>query len=210
MANAQVTHFYGRGYYGTNSSLNYCSFYITMNSPNDKTGYIDTLPLNFNITWTEYPRFPFFDIPRALNGYYAYSIDDGPFVEVTPNQSATDVFYQRPENNFTINPSFSYSVNISHLEKGYHEITINASLYHSTVYPPDHLFFNITTSPYTFIVEESTTTPTQQSAIEPNSSPTIPEFPQTALTAVFLAIPILLGAILSRESRGSSIKTEKT
>jgi hypothetical protein len=51
-------------------------------------------------------------------------------------------------------------VDISHLEKGYHEITLNASLYHSTVYPPDHLFFNITTSPYTFIVEESTNTPT--------------------------------------------------
>jgi hypothetical protein len=172
-----ITSFYGGGYGTPTSYVNYCSFYITICSPDDQTAYVNTMPLRFNITWTEYPRFPFSDIPPALNGYYAYSIDDDPFVQVTSNQSANDVFYQRPANNFTINPSFSYSVDISHLQKGYHKIAINTSLYHSTVYPPDHLYFNMTTAPYTFLVEEPTTTPTQQPTREPSPSPTIPEFP---------------------------------
>lgn len=75
VTNAQITDSYGRGLY---SGYNYCSFTITMYSPNDQTAYANTMPLKFNITWTEYPRFPFPNVPPALNGYYAYSIDKGP------------------------------------------------------------------------------------------------------------------------------------
>lgn len=177
MANAQIIRSYEGGHFGTNSDLNYCAFTIAFYSPNDQTAYVDTIPLKFNITWTTYPTFPFPDVPPALNGYYAYSIDEGPFVEIMSNQSANDNFYHRPANDFIINPSFSYSVNISHLEKGYHNIVINASLYHSTVYPPDHLYFNITTSPYTFLVGKPTATPT----------PTAPEFTTIAIVPLFAA-----------------------
>jgi hypothetical protein len=197
VTNAQITNSYGRGYYGADSDLNYCSFAITIYSPNDQTAYVNTMPLKFNITWTKYPRFPFPDVPPALNGYYAYSIDKGPFVEVMSNQSANDVFYQRLANNFTVNPSFSCSVDISHLEKGYHNIVINASLYHSTIYPPDHLYFNMTTSPYKFLVGEPTATPTASPTATP--TPAVPEFPILAILPLFVVIPLIATVLLRKK-----------
>ena len=186
ITNAQTTQFYGTGYYGPTSYLNYCSFFITIYSPNDQTTYVNTIPLKFNITWTEYPNFP---IP-ALYGYYAFSIDDGPFVEITSNQSDTDVFYQTSKNNFTLNPSFSYLVDISHLEKGYHNIVINASLYNQNrspppIFPPDHLYFSMTTSPYIFSIGETTATPTPIATSQPplTSSPTTTPFPTQEATS---------------------------
>jgi hypothetical protein len=199
VTNAQITHSYGRGVYGPTSYLNYCSFFITIYSPNDQTTYVNKMLLLFNITWTTYPRFPFPDVPPALNGYYAYSIDKGPFVEVMLNQSANDVFYHRPENNFTINPSFSYLVDISHLEKGYHNIVINASLYHSLP-PPHHFYFNMTTVPYKFLVGEPTATPTASPTATP--TPTVPEFPILAILPLFAAVP-LIATILLRRKRPS-------
>ncbi len=193
MANAQITRSYSGGYFGANSGLNYCAFTITLFSPNDQTAYVGTIPLKFNITWTTYPRFPFPDVPPALNGYYAYSIDEGPFVEVMLNQSANDIFYHRPANDFTINPSFSYLVDISQLEKGYHNIVINASLYHSTVYPPDHLYFNRTTSTYSFLVGEPTAKP----------SPTAPELSLVALLPLFVSMLSIAVILRYRKIVGS-------
>ncbi len=178
VTNAQVTHFYGRGYSDADPYLNYCSFYITMYSPDKQTTHVNAMPLEFNITWTEYPNF----LVPALYGYYAYSIDNGSFIEVVSSQSANDVFYQTSKNNFTINPSFSYLVDISNLEKGYHNIIINASLYNQNrspppIYPPDHFYFNITTAPFQFLVGEPMSTPTQQPTIEPISTPNITTTP---------------------------------
>jgi hypothetical protein len=154
VTNAQITQFYGGGYYGPTSYENYCAFYITMYSPVDETVYVDTMPLEFNITWAEYPKCPF-PVAPPLNGYYAYSIDDGPFASVAATPSPSDLVYR----NLTINPTFSCSVDISNLEKGYHKLVINASLYFSNNYPPKHFHFNMTTSPYKFLVGETTATP---------------------------------------------------
>jgi hypothetical protein len=193
LTNAQLTQSYGRGVYGANSDLNYCAFSITMYSPNDQTTYVNTMILKFNITWTTYPISHFPDVPPALNGYYAYSIDNGPFVEVISNQSANDVFYQRPKNNFTLNPSFSYLLDISNLEKGNHNIVINASLYQSTIYPPDHLYFNMTTSPYKFLAGEPTATPTVSLSAAP--TPTVPEFSSWTIP-LLLTIMVALAGLL--------------
>ena len=185
ITNAQTTQFYGRGYYGPTSYLNYCSFYITIYSPNVQTTYVNTLPLKLNLTWTEYPNFP---IP-ALYGYYAYSIDNGPFVEIMSNQSDNDVFYQTSKNNFTLNPSFSYLLDISHFEKGYHNIVINASLYNynsysAPSYPPSHFYFTVTTSPYIFSIGETKATPTPIPTPQPtlSSSPTPTPLPTQEVT----------------------------
>ncbi len=164
-----ITSFYGGGYYGSTSYENYCSFYITMSSPDAQTIYNDTMPLKFNITWITYPRSPF-PVPPALNGYYAYKIDNEPFVRVASNQSVNDVFYQRPANNFTVNPSFSYLVDISHLEKGHHQIALNASIYFSTL---DTLHFNMTTSPYTFLVGETTPNPSTKPTLSISPAPSL-------------------------------------
>ena len=168
VANGQITNFYGSGYDGAGSGLNYCSFYITMYSPDEQITYVNVMPLKFNLTWTEYPNFP---IP-ALYGYYAYRIDNGPFIEVKSNQSDSDAFYQTSKNNFTLNPNFSYTVDISHLERGHHNIMINASLYNYNSYsppsqPPAHFYFTLTTSPYAFSVEKSAEAP------NPSPIPTI-------------------------------------
>ncbi len=185
ITNAQTTYFYERGYFGTTSNLNYCSFYITIYSPNGQATYVNTMPLKFNITWTEYPNFP---IP-GLFGYYAYSIDNGPFIEIISNQSVNDIFYQTSKDNFTINPSFSYTIDISNLEKGYHNLIINASLYHG--YPLTHFYFNITTSPCTFIVGESNpeSTPTITYTLSPSSTPSI--VPNTNSTSSPTQQPLL-------------------
>ena len=217
VVDAQVTRFYGRGYYGPNSDLNYCSFYITMRSPEDQTVYVDTLPLEFNLTWTEYPNF---GIP-GLYGDYAYSVDGGPFVGVTSTPSSTDVFYQTPKNNFTLNPTFSTSVDISQLENGTHTILIFASLFNQNVYPPiyppSHLFFNMTTSPYKFQVGEQTATtnsPTPSPPLNPliagqqnaqaespeaTSTPAIPEFPALAILPLFIALTLTAIVLLRRK-----------
>jgi len=185
MANAQITRSYGRGFYGEDSGLNYCSFDLTMYSPNSQTTYDNTMPLNFNIAWTVTPMTLG---PLPLNGYYAYSIDDGPFVRIAPTPSTSDHFTSSPYT-FLINPSFSYSVEISNLEKGYHNIVINASLYFNNNYPPHYFFFNITTSTYIFLVGEPTITPTASPTPTPTSSltptPTVPEFSWLMILPLF-------------------------
>ncbi|MCW4003920.1 MAG: hypothetical protein NWE95_08425 [Candidatus Bathyarchaeota archaeon] len=167
ITNAQITSSFGRGYYGANSPVNYCSFNLTMNSPNNQTVYSKIMPLNFSIKWMQYPKFL---LPIPLNGYYAYSIDNGPFVRLLPTPSASDSIVGSKDN-FLINPSFAYTVDISHLKPGYHDIVINASLYHHNNFPPEHFYFNITTYPYVFSVEEQTipltSSPTPFSPMDP-------------------------------------------
>ncbi len=201
---AEITSFYGRGFYGPESRVNYCSFYITISSPNAQTTYTNTMPLNFNLTWVDFPKFPFSNAP-SLYGYYAYSIDEGPFVEVTSFQSVKDVYYETPNNYFKINPYFSHSVNISHLKQGYHNLVINASLYHNVAPPAGHFYFNITTSPIKFLVGESnstsptcTPTVTSNSAIEPTITPTstASETDTTLLLAASITVVLVVAIII--------------
>ena len=132
--------------------------------------------LNFNITWTHYPVFNF-PIAPPLNGDYAYSIDNNPPVSIASNQSTSDLFYATPSNNFKINPSFSYLVNVSNLTNGYHKIVIKASLYS---YSGDY-YLNESSSPTLFLVQNPTPSPT------PESEP----FPTTLVIASITLVAVI-------------------
>jgi hypothetical protein len=129
--------------------------------------------LKFNITWTAYVWFPFPAAPQ-LKGDYSYSIDDGPRVTIEANQSANDEIIYHPNGNFTKNPSFSYSMNVSSLTNGYHKIVIIVGLYRTA----GNYYINKSTIPIQFQVQNSQT---QQ----------IPEFPH------WLTLPLFLIATFS-------------
>lgn len=163
MAYAQITRSYSN-----NADINPAAFDLTIYSPNDQTVYADTMLLKFNITWTAFVWFPFPAAPQ-LKGDYSYSIDDGPRVTIEPNQSSSDEIYVHPNGNFTINPSFSYAVNVSSLTNGYHKIAIIVGLYRHS----DYYYINQTTAPTMFQVQTSPTQP-------------IPEFPYWLILPLFL------------------------
>ena len=163
MAYAQITTSYNNG-----ADINFAAFDLTLYSPNDQTVYADTMPLRFNITWTAFVYFPFPQAPPLI-GDYSYSIDDGPRVTIETNQSSSDRVIVDSRGNFTINPSFSYSVNVSSLASGYHEIVIIVSLYRT--FGHDYINQSI---PIQFQIQNS-------------STPPIPEFPSWAILGFILA-----------------------
>ena len=174
MAQAQST-----SHYGIDSGINPAAFTITINSPDNQTAYAKTLSLNFNLTWTAYPVFDF-SVAPPVYCYYAYQIDNRAFVDVYWNQSANDHIRQTPKNNFILNPTFTYSVDISDLPDGNHTLTIRESIYDGT-----NPWLNATTKPITFTVQNSA----------PQTTPTIPEFQHTLILfplAAALAIVIVL------------------
>jgi hypothetical protein len=152
-------------HYGPYGNVNPAAFDLTVYSPDSQTVYADTMLLKFNITWTEFVDFPF-SIGPSLKGDYAYSIDDGPRISIESNQSIVDQLYTLPAGNFTINPSFSYSLNISSLENGSHKIVIIAGQYRHS----DYYYINQTCVPIMFIVQN----PTQITAQEPTTTPPTP------------------------------------
>ena len=146
MTNAQIT-----SSYGNHSDINTTAFTLTIYSPDNQT-YTSILPLNFSIDWTAYPVFELPSPPAPIpNGVYSYTIDNNPTVYVNSNQSSSDVFYA----NFTVNPSFSYLLNISNLTNGQHKIVITASLYGRGFF-----YFSASSSPIQFLVQNPTPTPT--------------------------------------------------
>lgn len=179
MTNAQIT-----SSYGNNSHINPTAFTLTIYSPDNQT-YKSTMPLNFSIDWTEYPTFTF-PIPPApkLNGVYSYTIDNNPGVAVTSNKSSSDVFGY---SNFTVNPTFSYLVNVSNLTNGYHQIVITASLYGD-----ENLFFSASSSPIQFLVENSTPSPTPYPAIGALISPPIVSIIVTVGVLIVIAVALRL------------------
>jgi hypothetical protein len=162
MAYAQITRSYSN-----HADINYAAFDLTLYSPNDQTVYADTMLLKFNINWTAFVYFPFPQAPPLI-GDYSYSIDDGPRVTIESNQSSSDRVIVDSRGNFTINPSFSYSVNVSSLASGYHEIVINVGLYRT--FGHDYINQSI---PIQFQVQNS-------------STPPIPEFPSELILGYIL------------------------
>jgi hypothetical protein len=126
------------------------SYKIMLFIPNDKTAYTNELPLAFNLRWY-YVAMP---MGGELEGDYAYSIDDGPFVSIVPNQTVSDRY--AGGTNFVYNPSFSYLLDISNLTNGQHEIVINACFYYGYL----GLQLNATSRPFPFSVEGQTQKPT--------------------------------------------------
>jgi len=169
MAYAQITTSYYNG-----ADINPAGFDFTLYSPNDQTVYADTMLLKFNITWTAFVYFPFPGIAPPLIGDYSYSIDDGPHVTIESNQSSSDRVIVDSKGNFTINPSFSYSVNVSSLASGYHEIVIIVGLYRT--FGHDYINKSI---PIQFQVQNS-------------STPPIPEFPSGTILPLLLATTALI------------------
>jgi hypothetical protein len=168
MAYAQITRSYSN-----HADINYAAFDLTLYSPNDQTVYADTMLLKFNINWTAFVYFPFPQAPPLI-GDYSYSIDDGPRVTIETNQSSSDSVIVDSRGNFTINPSFSYSVNVSSLASGYHEIVINVGLYRT--FGHDYINQSI---PIQFQVQNS-------------STPPIPEFPSGTILPLLLATTALI------------------
>ena len=162
LVNAQIT-----SQYGNKEGTNPAAFTLTIYSPKDQTAYANTILLNFNITWTTIVAFPF-PIGPSLKGDYAYCIDDSHPISIESNQSESDIFYVHPEGNFTINPHFSYSVNVSNLANGYHKIVIIAGLYRHS----DYYYINQTTSPIKFLVQNPTS-PTPLPIETPSSELTV-------------------------------------
>jgi hypothetical protein len=178
MTKAQTTSHYGR-----DSGVNPAAFTLTMYSPNNQTTCADSMLLKFNITWTTYPVIH--PIEGPLNGEYAYSIDNNPPVSIALNQSASDLYYVTPSNNFTINPTFSYLLNVSNLTNGYHEIMLEVCLYVG-----DYLYFNESTSPTFFSVQNPTPTPIAES------------FPTTwVITSVIIMAVACAGLLLCFKKR---------
>ncbi len=177
MTDAQIT-----SSYGNNTYINPTAFTLTIYSPDNQT-YNSAMPLNFTVDWTTYPTFTF-PIPPApiLNGVYTYTIDNYPAVTVTSNQSSSDVFGY---SNFTVNPTFSYLVNVSNLTNGYHKIVITASLYGS-----GYLFFGASSSPVLFLVQNPTPTP-----------PPTPAITLTIIVTVLVLVVIAVSLLLYRRHR---------
>ncbi len=168
IAYAQITESYSN-----HADVNPAAFDLTIYSPNNQTVYVDTMLLKFNITWTAYVWFPFPAAP-GLIADYSYSIDDGPRVTIESNQSSNDEVIYHPNGNFTLNPSFSYSMNVSSLANGYHKLVIIVGLYRHS----DYYYINQSTNPTLFQVQNST-------------NPPIPEFP------LWLTFPLFLIATFS-------------
>jgi hypothetical protein len=161
-------------HYGTDSGVNPTAFDLTIYSPDNQTVYTETMPLRFNITWTSFPSFPFSTGP-PLKADYAYRIDDGPLITIESKQSTSDQLHIHPAGNFTINPSFSDSLNVSSLENGYHKIVIIVGLYRHS----DYYYINQSTTPTMFLVQNPTTshTPEPTSATIPTIFPTLSHSP---------------------------------
>jgi hypothetical protein len=187
IANAQIT-----SSYDNNTHINPTAFTLTIYSPSTQNQtYIRIMPLNFTVDWTTYPTFTF-PIPPApkLNGVYTYAIDNNPAVTVTSNQSSSDIFGY---SNFTVNPAFSYLVNVSNLTNGYHKIVITTSLY----FLDEGLVFGASSSPVQFFVQNPTPTPTPTPAISALFSPlTI-----TIIVTVVVLVAVIVSLLFYRRHR---------
>lgn len=154
------------------------SFSLTMYSPNRQATYNNPMPLIFNLTWA-YDLLPVGDF--ELVGDYAYRIDNSSFVSIASNDTSNDRY--GGYGNWTIkdNPSFSYSLDVSNLTNGQHEIAIEASLYYGK-----NLLLNATTNPIQFFIQN------------PTPTPTVPEF-QTLIILQIFAVVILISMIFVRK-----------
>lgn len=201
-------------HYGPYSNVNPASFDLTIYSPDNQAVYADIMLLKFNITWIDFVDFPF-PVGPPPKGDYSYSIDDGPRIAIESNQSSSDQLYILPAGNFTINPTFSNSVDISSLENGYHKIVIIVGLYRHS----DYYYVNQTSVPIMFLIQNPspspspTNTPTltpettppktpnaSSPSPSPSPSPTIPEY-QTWIILSLLSIITLLAITIAKRKK---------
>lgn len=125
------------------------SYKLVLFSPDDQTIYNDTLPLAFILRWTFVPL-PGME-PKAD---YAYRIDDNSFVSIVPNETSKNPW------------SFSYMLDISNLQEGYHNIVIKATFYQGT------FILDAPSNPFQFTVRTPIPTPTPSATPTPTLTPT--------------------------------------
>ncbi len=147
---------------------------LTVYSPNNQTSYSKTIPLDINLQWV-IDRKPTY----TFTGFVSYHIDNGAEIDIESNQTANDQ-YASYQQDFTINPSFSYLVNISGLENGYHNLVITGTLFLGS-----SLIFNEASTSFQFLADNSTPTTTVKNS--PSPMPSVPEFPLIAIP-LFLSI----------------------
>ena len=127
------------------------------------------------------------------------AIDSNSAAFVVSNQSLNDVIGY---SNFTVNPTFSYLLNIANLTNGYHKIAITASLYFN-----EKLVFGAYSSPVQFLVgtpkptPAPTLTPTPVPTSTPTTTSTVPEFPLSVVLPLFLMM--LFVALILRQRKNS-------
>lgn len=178
---------------------------LTLFSPDEQSTYDGVLHLQFIIFWN-YDLMPIFE-PKTT---YEYCIDGDPFVVIAANKTVND----RPGcgYNFTYNPSFSYTLDVSGLKDGAHEIRIRS------IFDFGRTLLNDTSTSFIFTVKNSnpriaspTPAPTPLespigASASPAPTPTIPDFPSAALcVAVFAfvsAVLVLLRKKFTIRTRG--------
>ncbi len=156
------------------------SFSLTIYSPNSQAIYNNTMPLIFKLTWT-YDLLPVGNL--ELVGNYAYRIDNSSFVSIASNDTANDHYGGYGNWTFKTNPSFSYSLHISNLTNGQHEISIEANMYYGK-----NLLLNASAIPVQFLVQNPT----------PSLTATIPEFPTLLIILPLFAV-MLLSIVFARK-----------
>jgi hypothetical protein len=173
-ANGQTSSFYGR-----TTGINPVAFTLTIFNPRQQANYTNTMNLQFDLTWNASLETMFTNHP-VVEGY-VYIIDNNSFVNVTPNGTLPI-----PPQSYW----FSYTINISNLTNGYHEIAIRAYQY---IYgPPPLNLFAQSSSPITFLVQNPTPSPTPTPT--PSPTPTILPTP-TPKTGV--SIPMTTVSIIA-------------
>jgi hypothetical protein len=149
------------------------SYKLMVFSPNDQITYKNVLHLAFMLRWSYVPM----PMGGELEADYEYSIDDGPFVSIVPNQTSNDRY--AGGTNFVYNPSFSYLLDISNLTNGHHEIVIKACFYYGFM----GLRLNASSRPFPFVVEGQTPTTTVTPSPSSTSTPTETPFSTPTPTA---------------------------
>lgn len=180
MTNAQTSS-YSSSY---SPDINGTHFFLITYSPNNQTVYNETMLLDFNLQWT-YDLMPL----APLSGEYAYSIDNEPLVSIVSNQSARDHYAAAPSDNFKINPSFSYLVNVSSLVSSFHSVRILAQLFFDFDRP--QLLYNESASPVFFSVQNLNPPPTPTPSPEPT-----PKVDSIEIASVIIASAILVAAVI--------------
>lgn len=155
------------------------SYRLTLFNPDEQTTYDGVLPLEFMVIWS-YDIMPIFEPTTD----YAYSIDGNPFVSITANKTSND----RPGGGYTFvyNPSFSYTLDISSLTKGPHELVIRANFNFG------HSQLNDTSTPFSFTVQNSNPNLNPNNTLTPTPTPTVPELPLLSIVTVLAVVSLLL------------------
>ena len=172
-------------YYSNNAEINPIAFTLTITNPIEQSTFSKSLPLQVNFIWNASLESLLPD-HQPVKGY-AYTIDNNPLVNITPNGSLA---IPRKESYW-----FSYSIDISNLTQGDHRISVIAYQYLGN--SSYHTLFNQSATPITFLVDN--TLP----ATTPEPSPTVPELPFIAVLSLLVVIPLI--TILAKKRISKSL-----